>query len=55
MVFLEEPGGFYVAVPSAWNDREKVKWCYDERYCERESERYRVVQVERERGRERVV
>ena len=24
---------FYVVVPSAWYDREKVKWCYDERYC----------------------
>ena len=28
---------FYdVVVPSAWNDIEKVKWCYDERYFERD-------------------
>ena len=30
---------FYVAVPSAWDDRESVKWHYDERYLERERER----------------
>ena len=30
---------FYVVVPSAWNSREKVNWCYDERYFERERER----------------
>ena len=29
---------FYDLVPFAWNDREKVKWCYDERYFEREGE-----------------
>ena len=29
---------FNVVVPSAWNDRENVKWCYDERYFERERE-----------------
>ena len=27
-----------VVLPFVWNDREKVKWCYDERYFMRERE-----------------
>ena len=49
--FCDVPGKarrcFYVVVPSAWNDSESVKWCYEERYFERELylERERKIEV----------
>ena len=40
LIFCGVPGKarrcFNVVVPSAWDDGESMKWCYDERYFERE-------------------
>ena len=36
IVPVEFRRGFNVVVPSAWSERDKVIWCYGERYLERE-------------------
>ena len=33
---------FYDLIPSAWNDRKSMKWCYDERYFDRKVEMFKV-------------
>ena len=44
--FCDVPGKarrcFYDLVPSAWNDRKSMKWCYDERYFDKKIELFEV-------------
>ena len=46
LIFCSCPGKarrcFYDLVPSVWNDRKIMKWCYDERYFDRKVEMFKV-------------
>ena len=36
-----------VMLPFVWSDRDKVRWCHDERYCERVVELFTLKERER--------
>ena len=46
LIFCSCPGKvrrcFYDLVPSVWNGRKRMKWCYDERYIYRKIEMFKV-------------